>query len=164
MRTIMLAGAACSLLVAVGCSEKPADDSRPTTGQTADTKPAPAPETADGHGHSTTVPGAPTKVVDDDEKTLYLTPGGKYTEADITANGGVTASQKFKGFKAAHDLKPAAGDQICPVTLTRANPKVSWVIGGKTYEFCCPPCVDEFVALAKEKPDEINDPASYVKK
>ncbi len=32
-------------------------------------------------------------------KTLYLTPGGRYTEADIVANGKMTASQKFKGMK-----------------------------------------------------------------
>ena len=59
-------------------------------------------------------------------------------------------------YKAEHDLKPKAGEKICPATLTKANPKFSWVIDGKTYEFCCPPCVDEFVALAKEKPDGIN--------
>ena len=108
--------------------------------------------------------GMPAKVADDAERKLYLTPGGKYTEADVKANGNVTASQKFKGFKAEHDLKPKAGDKICPVTLTKANPKCFWVIGGKTYEFCCPPCVDEFVGLAKEKPDEIKDPGEYRKK
>jgi YHS domain-containing protein len=107
--------------------------------------------------------GMPSKVADDDERKLYLTPGGKYTEADIKANGGVIASVKFKGYKAEHDLKPKAGEKICPVTLTKANPKFSWVIGGKTYEFCCPPCVDEFVALAKEKPGEIEEPEFYRK-
>ena len=108
--------------------------------------------------------GMPSKVADDDERKLYLTPGGKYTEADIKANGGVVASAKFKGLKAEHDLKPKAGEKICPVTLTKANPKFSWVIDGKTYEFCCPPCVDEFVALAKEKPDEIKPPEEYRQK
>lgn len=108
--------------------------------------------------------GMPAKVPDAEEKKLYLTPGGKYTEADIKANGSVTASQKFKGLKAEHDLKPKTGEKICPVTLTKANAKFSWVIDGKTYEFCCPPCVDEFVALAKEKPDEIKPPESYRQK
>ena len=108
--------------------------------------------------------GMPTKVADEEERKLYLTAGGKYTESDIKANGNVTASQKFKGLKAEHDLKPKPGDKICPVTLTKASPKFSWVIGGKTYEFCCPPCVDELVALAKEKPDELRDPSEYVKK
>ena len=46
-------------------------------------------------------------------------------------------------------------------TATKANPKFPWIIDGKTYEFCCPPCVQEFVALAKEKPGEIKDPESY---
>ena len=108
--------------------------------------------------------GMPSKVADDDEKKLYLTPGGKYTEADIKANGNVTASQKFKGMKAEHDLKPKSGEKICPVTLTKANSKFSWIIDGKTYEFCCPPCVDEFVLLAKEKPTEIKPPEVYSQK
>lgn len=107
--------------------------------------------------------GMPPKVADAEEQKLYLTPGGKYTQADIKANGNVVASVKFKGFKAEHDLKPKKGDKICPVTLTKANPKCTWIIGGKNYEFCCPPCVDEFVALAKEKPNEIQDPESYRK-
>ena len=109
-------------------------------------------------------PGVPAKVAGDEEKTLYLTPGGKYTVADIAANGNVTASQKFKGMKAEHDLKPKAGEKICPVTLTKASPKFSWIVDGKTYEFCCPPCVDEFVTLAKEKPGEIKPPEEYRQK
>ncbi len=105
----------------------------------------------------------PAKVADDAERELYLTPGGKYTEADIEANGRQTASQKFAGFKAAHDLSPQAGDKICPITLTKANPKCSWVIGGEVYEFCCPPCVDEFVRLAKTEPEKLKAPGEYVK-
>ncbi len=106
----------------------------------------------------------PSELGDEDERKLYLSPGGLYTEADITANGGMTASEKFRGRKPAHDLKPTAGDKICPITLTKANPQFSWTIGGKVYEFCCPPCVDEFVKLAKEKPQEVKDPETYRKK
>lgn len=106
----------------------------------------------------------PDKVAGEEERKLYLTPGGKYTEADIKANGGVTASQKYKGAMAKHDMKPKSGDKICPITETKANPKFIWVIGGSKYEFCCPPCVDEFVKLAKEHPEEIKDPKDYVKK
>lgn len=105
----------------------------------------------------------PEKVADEEERKLYLTPGGLYTQADIEANGNVTASKKFAAFNAAHDLKPKAGDKLCPVTLTKANPQCSWIVGGKTYEFCCPPCVDEFVTLAKTKPEEVKDPEHYVK-
>ena len=47
--------------------------------------------------------------------------------------------------------------------MTKANPKFTWIINGQAYQFCCPPCVDEFVQLAKEKPDEIAPAASYVK-
>lgn len=106
----------------------------------------------------------PGKVADEAERKLYLTPGGIYSVADIEANGKVTASQKFAGFMASHDLKPKVGDKICPVTLTKANPECTWIVGGKKYEFCCPPCVDEFVTLAKTKPEEIKAPEDYVKR
>lgn len=114
---------------------------------------------ATGHG-SEPIPG---KVVDEAETKLYLTPGGLYTVADIKANGNLTASQKFVGFQPSHDLKPKVGDKICPVTLTKANPKCTWIVGGQTYEFCCPPCVDEFVALAKTKPEQVKQPGEYVR-
>ncbi len=94
---------------------------------------------------------------------LYLTPGGKYTMADINANGGVTAAQKFKGVMSAHDMKPKVGDRICPVTLTKANPKFTWIIDGQGYEFCCPPCIDEFLQLAKEDPEQLKAPDEYIK-
>jgi hypothetical protein len=107
--------------------------------------------------------GMPPKLADEEERKLFLTPGGMYTEADIRANGNQTASEKFKGQMASHDSKPKKGDRLCPITLTKANPKFTWVVGGKTYEFCCPPCVDEFVKAAKENPGEIKTPESYVK-
>jgi len=106
----------------------------------------------------------PSSVSASEERDLYLTPAGKYTLADIAANGNVTASQKFKGVISNHNLKPAAGDRICPVTLTKANSKFTWVIDGQSYEFCCPPCVDEYVKLAKEKPEELQPADSFVKK
>jgi YHS domain-containing protein len=105
----------------------------------------------------------PTKVVNDQEKELYLQPGGKYSLEDIQANGSQTATQKFANFMSAHDMNPKPGARICPVTRTLANAECSWVIGGQEYQFCCPPCIDEFVKLAKEKPEEILNPAEYVK-
>ncbi|MBX9653951.1 hypothetical protein K2Y11_10085 [bacterium] len=107
--------------------------------------------------------GMPNKVADEEERKLYLTPGGKYTEADIKANGSITASVKFKGLKSSHDMFPKAGDKICPVTQTKANPQFTWIVDGKSYEFCCPPCVDEFVKTAKASPEDIQQPADYVK-
>lgn len=104
-----------------------------------------------------------TKAAGAEERDLYLTPGGKYSADDVKANGNTVASAKFAAFKAQHDLKPKPGDKICPVTLTKANPKCTWIIDGQTYEFCCPPCVDEFVKLAKEKPEAIKPAAGYVK-
>ena len=115
-------------------------------------------EEAAAHGGSE----MPSKVADDDERELYLTPGGHYTVADIEANGNVTASQKFRGFRAKHDMKPKSGDKICPITMTKANSECTWVVAGKTYEFCCPPCVDEFVTLAKAG-GEIGEPEDYIK-
>jgi YHS domain-containing protein len=108
--------------------------------------------------------GMPSKVGNDAERELYLTAGGRYTAADIAANGNVTASQKFKGIKSAHDMKPKAGDMLCPISGTKANSTFTWVIDGKSYEFCCPPCVDEFLASAKESSDPLPDPDSFIKK
>ncbi len=113
-------------------------------------------------GHAAAGPAA--EVAAAEERTLYLTPGGKYTAADIVANGGKTASQKFKGVQASHDLKPKTGDRICPVTLTKAGTAFAWVIDGQEYQFCCPPCVDEFVQLAKDHPDQIKPAGEYLKK
>lgn len=108
--------------------------------------------------------GMPDGLADAEARELYLKPGGIYTEADIKANGSVTADAKFKGVMSKHDFKPKAGDTICPITLTKVNPKFTWIIGGKTYQFCCPPCIDEFVLLAKTSPEEIKEPSYYVKK
>jgi len=110
------------------------------------------------------VPEMPNKLVDSEAQELYLTPGGRYTAADIVANGKVTAMQKFKGLKSAHNMNPTTGDKICPITETKANPNFSWVIDGKTYLFCCPPCVDEFVKLAKESTEPLPDPETFFKK
>ncbi len=101
---------------------------------------------------------------DDAARTLYLTPGGAYTAADIAANGPVLPAAKFKGIKANHNIDPAVGDKLCPVTLTKSNPAFSWVIAGKTYEVCCPPCLDELVQLAKDKPGDLKEPEAYRKK
>lgn len=106
-------------------------------------------------------PGMPAKVLGDEERELFLTPGGKYTEEDIEANGRSTPSKAFVGFRAEHDHNPKPGDRICPVTRTKANPRCGWTIGGERYWFCCPPCIDEFVRLAKEQPDEIELPGAY---
>ncbi len=106
----------------------------------------------------------PAKVANAEEQKLYLEPGGIYSTADIEANGRVTASRKFEGFMAKHDMNPKSGDKICPVTETKANPECSWVVNGQVYEFCCPPCVDEFVGWAKTQPDKIQPPETYVQK
>ncbi|AMV27037.1 hypothetical protein VT84_21725 [Gemmata sp. SH-PL17] len=106
----------------------------------------------------------PDGVGGEESQKLYLTPGGKYTAEDIKANGSAPASVKYKGIKSDHNAKPQPGDKICPVSMTKANPKFTWVVGGKTYEFCCVPCIDEFVQTAKSKPDEIKGPTEYIKK
>lgn len=101
---------------------------------------------------------------DAQEHELFFTPGGAYTQADIDANGKQTPIDKYRGVMPQHDLHPAKGDYICPITQTKANPKFSWVIGGKTYYFCCPPCIEEFVKQAKEHPESIRPPQDYVQK
>jgi hypothetical protein len=96
------------------------------------------------------------------EKELYLTPAGKYTLDDIAANGNLTRSQKFRDYVSSHKPQLNKGDAICPISSTKANPTCTWTIGGKSYQFCCPSCIDEFVALAKKSPEQIQDPAYYV--
>ena len=105
----------------------------------------------------------PDKLAASAEQDLYLVPDGRYTAADIVANGNTTASKKFRGIKSSHDMFPKTGDRICPITETKANPKFTWVVDGKAYLFCCPPCVDEFVKTAKASSDPLAEPDSYVK-
>lgn len=107
-------------------------------------------------------PAMPNQIPASQAEQLYLTPGGLYTDEDIAANGKQTAAQAFVNFQAQHDFRPQAGDLICPITRTKANPACSWIIGGETYHFCCPPCIDEFVRLAKTDPDQIESPSGYV--
>ena len=96
------------------------------------------------------------------ERELFLVPGGKYTRADIDANRPSLPSRKYQGFQARHDLQPKSGDRVCPITRTKANAACTWVIDGQVYEFCCPPCIDEFVRRAKEDPDSIEPAETYV--
>jgi YHS domain-containing protein len=81
---------------------------------------------------------------------------------DIAANGQTTAVQKYGSQMSMHNAHPKPGDRICPITDTVSNPKFSWIISGRKYQFCCPPCVEEFVKQAKEKPESIKAPESYV--
>jgi hypothetical protein len=97
-------------------------------------------------------------------RQLYLTPRGKYTAADIKANGNTTAAQKYGDKKSSHDARPQKSDRVCPISDTKANSMFTWIVDGKTYQFCCPPCIDEFVRTAKEKPAEIKEPGDYIKK
>lgn len=94
-------------------------------------------------------PDMPAPAAAAEERMLHLVAGGKYTEADIEANGRMVPSQKYRGFQARHDFAPKPGDQLCPVTRTKADPTCNWTVGGKVHLFCCPPCIDEFVRLAK---------------
>jgi hypothetical protein len=103
----------------------------------------------------------PEKLLDSAERDLYLNPGGKYTAADIAANGRMTASQRYKGFQARHDANPQPGDLLCPITYTKADPSCTWTIDGSRYSFCCPPCIDEFLSLAKTAPDQVRTPQAY---
>ena len=63
--------------------------------------------------------GMPAAVTGNEEQKLYFTPGGKYTQADIDANGKQSAGAKFRGFMSKHDMSPRPGDIICPVTFTK---------------------------------------------
>jgi hypothetical protein len=106
----------------------------------------------------------PAGVVGDREKKLFLEPGGLYTAEDIKANGNTVPSVKFQGAAWAHDDDLKLGDKVCPVTKNKSEAECNWIIGGKKYEFCCPPCLDKFMTWAKTKPENVKDPGEYVKK
>lgn len=120
----------------------------------------------DNGAHGTSLndePAMPGARPPDSERQLFLTAGGIYSEADIRANGSVTPSEKYAGFRSVHNMQPKKGQRICPITNTLANPKLGWIVGGKRYTFCCPPCLEEFVARAKDQPKAILRPEQYVK-
>jgi hypothetical protein len=114
--------------------------------------------------HADTAVAMPAKMATDEEQKTFFEPGGLYTAADIAANGKTPPAAKFKGIKAQHDDNPKVGERLCPISMTKANPKFTWVIGGKSYEFCCVPCIEEFVDIAKTKPAEIHPPGHYIKR
>jgi YHS domain-containing protein len=113
--------------------------------------------------YSQRTPAMPRPVAENQQRELHLKPGGLYTLADIAANGRTTPIQKYRSFQPQHDFNPQAGDPLCPVTRTKANANCTWTIAGQEYQFCCPPCIDEFVRLAKHRPLEIQPPGAYRK-
>jgi hypothetical protein len=106
----------------------------------------------------------PAQAAPEAERRIFLSPGGMYTAADIKANGSQLPSQRFAGQLARHTMVVRKGELMCPVTQTRADPRFTWIVGGKSYRFCCPPCVANFVQQAKTKPESIKDPQAYLKR
>jgi hypothetical protein len=96
-----------------------------------------------------------------DQRRIYLTPGGKYTEDDIAASGRATAAAKYRGRHSKHETLARPGDRVCPITGFKASAAVVWWVSGCAYQFCCQPCIDDFVLLAKEQPAEIRKPEDY---
>ncbi len=93
---------------------------------------------------------------------LYLKPGGIYTMADVKANGATTPTEKLKGIRWLHgkDLQP--GDRICPVTDQKAQKECAWIVQGQRYEFCCPPCLDNFIEWAHFEPGKVKKADDYI--
>ena len=99
-----------------------------------------------------------------DQRRIYLTAGGKYTEADIASSARTTASVKYRGHRAAHSEAARPGERVCPITGFRAVAALVWRIAGEVYLFCCQPCIDEFVLLAKDRPGDVRPPGDYVRR
>jgi hypothetical protein len=104
----------------------------------------------------------PEPVAEMEEQQLFSTTGGAYLRSDIEANGRLLPLEKYRGFRAEHDYEPKPGDRLCPITRTKAHRDCTWIVGGQTYEFCCPPCIAEFVRKAKDQPEQIQPPEDYV--
>ncbi len=98
------------------------------------------------------------------ERELHLTPGGIYTAADIQATGTVVPSVKYKDISWPHDDNLKPGDKVCPVTVNKADSRCLWTVNGKSYQFCCTPCLDKFVKWAKKEPEKIKEPEAYIHK
>lgn len=54
------------------------------------------------------------------EEKLLLSAGGKYTEADIQASGGMATFRKYVELQASHDVRPRPGEKLCPISLSAA--------------------------------------------
>ena len=108
--------------------------------------------------------GAGRQLSDEAEQALYLVPAGRYTQADIEANGRPLPPERYRGFRARHDFSPQPGDVLCPISRTKANPRCTWIIDGQTYQFCCPPCIDELVQMAKQRPNELQPASTYIQR
>jgi hypothetical protein len=99
----------------------------------------------------------------DEQRAIFGSPAGKYLAADIRDNGGLSAGEKYPAAVPTHDHAPRPGDRLCPVSRFKADRAITWVVGGEKYVFCCQPCIDEFVLLAKEQPDEVRPAGEYVR-
>jgi hypothetical protein len=118
---------------------------------------------AEGHGMPKGVSRGGAEI-SQEERDLYLTPGGIYTATDIAANGNTVPSVRFQGLRWPHEDNLKPGDKLCPVTDNKADLRCEWVVNGKKYLFCCPPCLDKFITWAKEQPHKVKDPSAYVYK
>jgi hypothetical protein len=98
-----------------------------------------------------------------ESEQLFFAPGGAYTEADVTANGDLTPYERFRGIEIVH-RDAVAGETICPVSGSRGNPAITWRIGGESYSFCCPPCIEDLVRIAKDSPQDLKPAAHFVKR
>jgi hypothetical protein len=101
--------------------------------------------------------------VAEEQRRLYLTPAGRYTEADITAAGRQTAVGQYRGYRVRRLVQAGPGERFCPITRMKCDDGITWIVGGEQYRFCCPVCIDDFIVAARERPDEIKAPREYVK-
>lgn len=107
-------------------------------------------------------PTGRSRVATDLERELVLKPRAGYTQADVEAAGGVIPSAKYKDVRPGHSMRAMRGDRLCPVSRIKADSRISWNVKGRTYQFCCSPCIVDFVSLAKERPEEIVAPENLV--
>jgi len=97
-------------------------------------------------------------------RSVVLTPKGQYTWADTEAEKQGVPTEKYRELKVIHDMRPKPGDRLCPVTRAKAAPRIQWQVDGRTYLFCCPPCIVDFIEAARASIKPMIAPEQLVKK
>lgn len=66
--------------------------------------------------------------VEEELRRFYLTPGGKYTPADITASNRQSPAIRYRGERAGRLMPAQPGERVCPVTRMKPDARFNWMV------------------------------------